>query len=410
MTQLTDRLNELIRACFTGIWLRSFEPNEALTDMARLCRTENWQLLTWDIDLGLKTGNGSSLNDIVDPLAAVKSLGAMNTGSTENPDTTILVLKNFHRFLTSPEIVQALNRVVLDGKVNRTFVVILAPLVQLPPELERLFIVVEHELPSKAELQALLQSLANEPGELPNEQAVSAVLDASAGLTRYEAENAYSLSLVRHNQVQADAIWELKTQALQKSGLLSLSRSGSDFAALGGLSSLKAFTKRALLRSAAVSTKAKPRGVLLLSPPGCGKSEFCKALGKETGRPVVTLDVGSLMGSLVGQSEERTREALRIIDSMAPCVCMIDELEKAFAESVRGPTAIVGFLLECSGRFSVGSTIMNRMFLWLVPPMTSLSYHRVLACRTVRCDLFPRSPGSRTERCDLEHVSGTLRH
>ncbi len=85
MTQLTDRLNELIRACFTGIWLRSFEPNEALTDMARLCRTENWQLLTWDIDLGLKTGNGSSLNDIVDPLAAVKSLGAMNTGSTRIP-------------------------------------------------------------------------------------------------------------------------------------------------------------------------------------------------------------------------------------------------------------------------------------------------------------------------------------
>ncbi len=37
------------------------------------------------------------------------------------------------------------------------------------------------------------------------------------------------------------------------------------------------------------------------------------------------------MGSLVGQSEERTREALRIIDSMAPCICMIDELEKAFS-------------------------------------------------------------------------------
>ncbi len=253
--------------------------------------------------------------------------------------------------MTSPEIVQALNRVVLDGKVNRTFVVILAPLVQLPPELERLFIVVEHELPSKAELQALLQSLANEPGELPNEQAVSAVLDASAGLTRYEAENAYSLSLVRHNQVQADAIWELKTQALQKSGLLSLSRSGSDFAALGGLSSLKAFTKRALLRSAAVSTKAKPRGVLLLSPPGCGKSEFCKALGKETGRPVVTLDVGSLMGSLVGQSEERTREALRIIDSMAPCVCMIDELEKAFAGVGAGANGDSGVSSRMFGTF-----------------------------------------------------------
>ncbi|MDB5335202.1 MAG: ATPase central domain protein, partial [Planctomycetaceae bacterium] len=57
----------------------------------------------------------------------------------------------------------------------------------------------------------------------------------------------------------------------------------------------------------------------------------CKSLGQEVGRPVLMLDVGSLMGSLVGQSEERTRQALRIIDAMAPCVAMIDEVEKAFA-------------------------------------------------------------------------------
>jgi SpoVK/Ycf46/Vps4 family AAA+-type ATPase len=71
--------------------------------------------------------------------------------------------------------------------------------------------------------------------------------------------------------------------------------------------------------------------VLLLSPPGCGKSQFCKALGKEVGRPVLMLDVGSLMGSLVGESEQRTRQALRVIDAMAPCVAMIDEVEKAFS-------------------------------------------------------------------------------
>ncbi len=106
--------------------------------MARLCRTENWQLLTWDIDLGLKTGNGSSLNDIVDPLAAVKSLGAMNTARPRIP-TRRFWSSRISSVLDVTEIVQALNRVVLDGKVNRTFVVILAPLVQLPPELERLF-------------------------------------------------------------------------------------------------------------------------------------------------------------------------------------------------------------------------------------------------------------------------------
>ncbi|MEX1223773.1 MAG: AAA family ATPase, partial [Pirellulales bacterium] len=99
----------------------------------------------------------------------------------------------------------------------------------------------------------------------------------------------------------------------------------------GGLAALKAFCKRSLLQPSRDNPLKRPRGVLLLSPPGCGKSQFCKSLGQEVGRPVLILDVGSLMGSLVGQSEERTRQALQIIDAMAPCVVMVDEVEKAFA-------------------------------------------------------------------------------
>jgi SpoVK/Ycf46/Vps4 family AAA+-type ATPase len=74
-----------------------------------------------------------------------------------------------------------------------------------------------------------------------------------------------------------------------------------------------------------------PRGVLLLSPPGCGKSQFAKALGNETGRPTVVLDVGALLGSLVGQSESNVRAALKLADAMAPCVLFCDEIEKALA-------------------------------------------------------------------------------
>ena len=75
----------------------------------------------------------------------------------------------------------------------------------------------------------------------------------------------------------------------------------------------------------------RPRGVLTLGVAGSGKSAFCKALGNETGRPTLVLDVGSLMGSLVGQTEERTRQALRIVDCMQPAILMIDEVEKALS-------------------------------------------------------------------------------
>jgi hypothetical protein len=54
------------------------------------------------------------------------------------PDgTALLVPRNVHRFLVSPEIVQALDTAFSAGKQNRAIVVILSPVVQLPTELER---------------------------------------------------------------------------------------------------------------------------------------------------------------------------------------------------------------------------------------------------------------------------------
>lgn len=326
---LCNNLSDYVCACFTGLWIESHEHQDALAEIAGLCRREQWRLAVWDVDRGLDIGGGEdgATAGGQDPLAAIRALSGM-----ASPDSTaILVLQNFHRFLQSAEIVQALTRQILAGKQNRTFIVVLAPLVQIPVELEKLFIVVSHELPGRDQLLEIARGIATEPGELPLGPALETVLDSAAGLTRYEAEGAFSLSLVRHGRIQAAAVWELKSGMLKKSGLLSLHRSDDDFSSLGGLVALKAFCKRALLQPTRGNPLKRPRGVLLLSPPGCGKSQFCKSLGKETGRPVLTLDVGTLMGSLVGQTEERTRQALRIIEAMAPCVLMVDEVEKAFA-------------------------------------------------------------------------------
>jgi len=123
----------------------------------------------------------------------------------------------------------------------------------------------------------------------------------------------------------------LKSQQLKKSGLVSLHRGTESFDQLGGLDNLKAFCLRAMRRQSESKPNNRPRGVLLLSPPGCGKSQFAKALGNETGRPTVVLDVGALLGSLVGQSESNVRAALKLADAMAPCVLYADEIEKSLA-------------------------------------------------------------------------------
>jgi hypothetical protein len=325
---LADRLAEYISACFTGIWIESHEHEDALAEIASLCRRQNWQLASWDIDRGLRGGSSElSADGTTDPLVAIRAL----SGLTAPNSSAILVLTNFHRFLGSAEIVQALIHQITVGKQNRTFVIVLAPLVQIPVELEKLLVVLEHELPGRQQLQQIAQSIATEEGELPQGAELETVFDSAAGLTRYEAEAAFSLSLVRHGRIAADAIWELKSGMLKKSGLLSLSRSDDSLDSLGGLTSLKAFCKRSLLRSTNGHAHRRARGVLLLGVPGTGKSAFAKSLGKETGRPTLSLDVGSLLGSLVGQSEQNIRQALKIADAMAPAILFVDECEKALS-------------------------------------------------------------------------------
>src|SRR4029077_15513085 len=182
------------------------------------------------------------------------------------------------------------------GKQQRTFVVVLSPLVQIPVELEKLFVVIEHALPDREQLERIAHELtADQPDDLPKGTDLQRVLDAAAGLTRYEAEGAFALSLTRHNALRPDSIWAMKAQTLKKNNLLTLHRGQERFDSLGGLNTLKDFCRRALRPG----QRVKPRGILMLGVSGSGKSCFAKALGNEVGRPTLLLDMGSLLGSLV---------------------------------------------------------------------------------------------------------------
>src|SRR6516162_10944284 len=214
---LAERLSEFVRAAFTGLWVQSSEPDDAIAAIAQLCRQQGWNLAAWDIDRGLNlhgraTESGTAIS-AGDPLSAIRALGAM-----ANPEgTAILVLRNLHKFLGNIEVLQALDSAIAAGKTARTFVVVLSPVVQIPVELERQFVVIEHDLPGRDQLERIARGVATEPGELPDGDGLTAVLDAAAGLTRVEAENAFSLSLVRHGRLAPGPLWELKGQALKKS-------------------------------------------------------------------------------------------------------------------------------------------------------------------------------------------------
>jgi hypothetical protein len=226
------------------LWVQSHEHEDCLRELAQASREHDWKLAVWDVAQGLQIPGSDQSTEAGgnDPLAAIGSINALAT-----PDSSaILVLSNFHRFLQSAEIVQALAHQITLGKQNRTFIVVLSPVVQIPTELEKLFVVLEHDLPSREQLEEIARGIATEDGELPEGDELQTVLDAAAGLTRYEAEGTFSLSLVRHQAIHPESVWELKAGMLKKSGLLSLHRGSESFTNLGGLEALIGICRRRL--------------------------------------------------------------------------------------------------------------------------------------------------------------------
>jgi hypothetical protein len=346
---LTEQLTDYVNAAFSGLWVLTQEADEAEREITQLARQRGWKLAAWDVASGLRVlSEGAFRGDAMpgDPLAVLRAVPTL----ADADGTALVLLHNFHKFLGNPELAQTAFAQLVAGKQQRTFLVVVAPVVQIPIELEKLFVVLEHPLPDREQLERIARELTSDsPEDMPQGEDLHRVLDAAAGLTRYEAEGSFALSLTRHNALRPESVWELKAQALKKNNLLTLHRGGERFDSLGGLANLKDFCRRALRPGQAV----KPRGVLLLGVPGVGKSAFARALGNETVRPTLLLDVGALLGSLVGQSEGNLRQALKVADAMAPCVLFVDELEKALAG------------VGSSGDSGVSTRLFGTLLTWL---------------------------------------------
>jgi hypothetical protein len=103
---------------------------------------------------------------------------------------------------------------------------------------------------------------------------------------------------------------------------------------VGGLTSLRGWLRRKhqlMVADLRETHLRPPRGVLLVGVPGCGKSLSAKAIAGEWNLPLYRLDLATILGQYVGQSENRLREALDTADHVAPCVLWIDGIEKGLA-------------------------------------------------------------------------------
>lgn len=165
------------------------------------------------------------------------------------------------------------------------------------------------------------------------------------GVTKIEALNILSTFVVNKSITKADllALTSAKDSIFSElSGIERVVVRPGDHV-VGGLAGLRKWLdrKRPLLTMDLRDRGMRPpRGILLVGVPGCGKSLSAKAIASDWQLPLYRLDIASVLGSFVGQSESRFREALATADAVAPCVLWIDEIEKGLAGSGTDTTGI----------------------------------------------------------------------
>jgi hypothetical protein len=87
--------------------------------------------------------------------------------------------------------------------------------------------------------------------------------------------------------------------------------------------------------------RLRPRGLLLDGPPGTGKTSGAKYIAREWGVSLFRLDLGATKGKYVGESEAQLIANLNRLDNEAPCVVLLDEIEKMDAGGAdRGDTGV----------------------------------------------------------------------
>ena len=135
------------------------------------------------------------------------------------------------------------------------------------------------------------------------------------------------------------------------------------FENIGGNTKLKNFFQKNLIKPIQEGNLRRvPMGVLLLGPPGCGKTIFMQAVARESGINCVILNLAKILGQYVSTSEKNLEKALRCIESLAPSIVIIDEIDQSFQRGEGGDTGVSNRLFKRLTEFMSDTSHRGRVF------------------------------------------------
>ena len=337
---MKQELNTYIRARYPILWVVTPEEKRALDEIESLAKEQKKRLLLWSGTLGVQ--NPATRKQ--EPDTTKRDPFAVLTAILDEDAASIWILRDFHPFLRDGNVVRRLREVAFAlGTSNKT-VILLGPVLNIPPELEKEITVIDFDLPNEEQMSNTLNGIlktARKNGRIEtnlDRRQRTRLVQACLGLTETEASNAIAKAIVlaggRLDGEAVEVVSAEKQQIIRKSGLLEFYDSDERLRNVGGLTTLKEWLRkrvRAFSDEARTFGLPEPKGILLVGVQGCGKSLVAKSVANSWRLPLLRLDVGRLFASLVGSSEENLRNAIKIAESIAPVVLWVDEIEKGFS-------------------------------------------------------------------------------
>lgn len=368
-------LEACLRSRFTLLCIVSLEEESIVERVKEVCRRTGRKLVKWDhadfFELLLGDGACPTAKDPLSALAAAENM----------PDDFVFILSDFHHCWNGqPRVIRKLRNLAQQFKFNRKSIIITMPAWKIPDELKDEAVILEFPPPGVTELSSVLSTLEAMPGVRFNLTSLGRekLLRAALGLSANHARRIFSRAIVAKGGIDErdiDLVNLEKKQIIRESGALEFFSPRETISDVGGLDVLKDWLR---MRENAFTQEARdyglpsPKGIALIGIPGTGKSLTAKMIAGIWRLPLIRLDLGAVFGGLVGQSEENTRRALSLAETIAPCLLWIDEIEKGLAvgggdggTSMRVMASILSWMQEKTRPVFVVATANNMS---LLPP------------------------------------------
>lgn len=311
--------------------------DEIITEIVGNSKVFEWNPATGTTNFKTKESQGLGENDTLEQFLRDKYTVDVNLKEK------FLVLKDIQDFIEEPAIKSLLQliaqRKLYDRDYNTT-VIIVSSILKVPQELEKYVSYLEIPFPEDDEINQLIDEHVevNCYDNFKDEDRKK-LMPSLKGMTSFEIDRMLDMAMSSNGSLSAEdteMILQQKKAMVKKSGLLELIDTPEKMDGIGGMKALKEYLKN---KSKVISDLPKamefgvsiPKGVFIVGMPGCGKSLCAKASAALFNSPLLKLDMGSMMGKYVGESEGNLRKAIKIAEAAAPCVLWIDEIEKAFS-------------------------------------------------------------------------------